>query len=72
MTEKKSNKDVWIKCLSWDIGHFVSAMTLMFAAALVHKDVHSVPAVGYWASFGVVWSTGIIGAFLRGMPKDNS
>lgn len=72
VTQKKSNKDVWIKCLAWDVGHFVSAFTLMFALALVHKDIHGVPAVGYWASFGLVWATGILGAFLRGIPKDSA
>lgn len=70
VTEKKSNKDLWIKIVSWDLGYFISAMTLMFALALVHKDVHGVPAVGYWASFGVVWATNIVGIFFRGIPKD--
>lgn len=70
MVEKKSTKDVWIKALSYDIGVFLSAFFLMFALALVRKDVHSLPAIGYWASFGIVWATSIAGALLRGMPKD--
>lgn len=67
MTEKKNARDIWVKAFAYDLGIFLLSLFLMFALALVHKDIPGVPPVGYWAAFGLVWSTSIAGALLRGM-----
>lgn len=53
---------IWLGIsVSTMLGYLWSAIFLMFASALVHKDVHQVPALGYWASFGIVWVLAIFG-----------
>lgn len=68
MTDKKINP--WIRVLSYEIGLFLMAMSLMFALALVRKDIPGMPAVGYWGAFGIVWVGSIVGSLLRGMSKE--
>lgn len=63
MSQKKPNTFAkWLGItVGITIGYFQSAFFLMLAAALAHKDIHQIPAPGYWASFGLVWTTAIIG-----------
>lgn len=66
MTEKKpSLRDQWITGLIKDSLLFLGAFLLMFAMALIHKDVNAVPALGYWSSFGTYWATRIVAGAWR-------
>lgn len=63
MSQTKPGKfAIWIGItISSFVGYLMSAFFLMFATALAHKDVHQVPAPGFWSSFGIVWVLAIFG-----------
>jgi hypothetical protein len=44
----------------------LSAAVFMILLSLIHEDIPAVPALGFWASFAIIWTVSIIGSAWRG------